>query len=215
MSFTYATLKTAIQNYTDNTETTFVSTLNTFIKTTEERILKSVDLEYFRKNATTSMTSGTQYLAVPSDFLSAFSMSITNSSSKEFLLQKDVNFIQEFNPNSSTTGTPRYYSRFDNNNFIISPTPNASYVTELHYYYRPTSLTEGSDSGTTWLSTNAPNTLLYGSLFEAYVFMKGEQDILAMYDKRFTESLSRLKDYGEARENTDAYRRGLPNRPRT
>jgi hypothetical protein len=161
------------------------------------------------------MTSGTQYLAVPSDFLSSFSMSIVNSSSKEFLLQKDVNFIQEFNPNSSTTGTPRYYSRFDNNNFIISPTPNASYVTELHYYYRPTSLTEGSDSGTTWLSTNAPNTLLYGSLFEAYVFMKGEQDILAMYDKRFTESLSRLKDYGEARENTDAYRRGLPNRPRT
>ena len=215
MSFTYAGLKTAIQNFTENTETTFVDTLDTFIKTAEERILKAVDLEYFRKNATASMTSGNQYLATPSDFLAAFSVSITNSSSKEFLLQKDVNFVQEFNPNSSTTGVPKYYARFDNTNFIIAPTPDAAYVTEVHYYYRPTSLTSGSTSGTTWLSTNAPNTLLYGALVEAYTFMKGEQDVMAMYDKRFMESLARLKDLGEARENTDAYRRGLPDRPRT
>ena len=215
MSFTYSGLKTAIQNYAENTETTFVATLDTFIKTAEERILKAVDLEYFRKNATASMTSGNQYLAVPSDFLSSFSMSIVKSSSKEFLLQKDVNYIQEFNPNSSTTGTPRYYARFDNSNFIIGPTPDAAYVTEVHYYYRPTSLTAGSDSGTTWLSTNAPNSLLYGALIEAYTFMKGEQDVMAMYDKRFMESLSRLKDFAEARENADAYRRGLPERPRT
>ena len=215
MSFTYSGLKTAIQNYAENTETTFVATLDTFIKTAEERILKAVDLEYFRKNATASMTSGNQYLATPSDLLSVFSLSITSSSSKQFLFQKDVNFVQEFNPNSSTTGTPRYYARFDNSNFIIGPTPDASYVTEVHYYYRPTSLTAGSDSGTTWLSTNAPNSLLYGALIEAYTFMKGEQDVMAMYDKRFMESLSRLKDYAEARENTDAYRRGLPERPRT
>ena len=215
MSFTYATLKTAIQNYTDNTETTFVATLDTFIKTVEDRILTSVDLEYFRKNATASMTSSNQYLAVPSDFLSSFSMSIVNSSSKEFLLQKDVNFIQEFNQNSSTTGTPRYYARFDNSNFIVAPTPDAIYVTEVHYYYRPTSLTAGSDSCTTWLSTNAPYALLYGCLMEAYTFMKGEQDVMAMYEKRFAEALSRLKDFGEARENADAFRRGLPDRPRT
>ena len=215
MSFTYSGLKTAIQNYAENTETTFVATLDTFIKTAEERILKAVDLEYFRKNATASMTSGNQYLATPSDLLSVFSLSITSSSSKQFLLQKDVNFVQEFNPNSSTTGTPRYYARFDNSNFIIGPTPDASYVTEVHYYYRPTSLTAGSDSGTTWLSTNAPNSLLYGALIEAYTFMKGEQDVMAMYDKRFMESLSRLKYFAEARENTDAYRRGLPDRPRT
>jgi len=215
MSFTYSGLKTAIQNYTDNTETTFVATLDNFIKTVEDRILTSVDLEYFRKNATTSMTSSNQYLAIPSDFLSSFSVSITNSSSKEFLLQKDVNFVQEFNPNSSTTGTPRYYARFDNSNFIVAPTPDANYVTEVHYYYRPTSLTAGSDSGTTWLSTNAPNALLYGCLMEAYTFMKGEQDVMAMYEKRFAESLSRLKDFGEARENADAFRRGLPDRPRT
>jgi len=215
MSFTYSGLKTAIQNYTDNTETTFVATLDNFIKTVEDRILTSVDLEYFRKNATTSMTSSNQYLAIPSDFLSSFSVSITNSSSKEFLLQKDVNFVQEFNPNSSTTGTPRYYARFDNSNFIVAPTPDANYVTEVHYYYRPTSLTAGSDSGTTWLSTNAPNALLYGCLMEAYTFMKGEQDVMAMYEKRFAEALSRLKDFGEARENADAFRRGLPDRPRT
>ena len=189
MSFTYSGLKTAIQNYAENTETTFVATLDTFIKTAEERILKAVDLEYFRKNATASMTSGNQYLATPSDLLSVFSLSITSSSSKQFLLQKDVNFVQEFNPNSATTGTPRYYALFDRS--------------------------AAGDSGTTWLSTNAPNSLLYGALIEAYTFMKGEQDVMAMYDKRFMESLSRLKDYAEARENTDAYRRGLPDRPRT
>ena len=215
MAWTYTTLTQAIKDYTENTETTFVATLDTFIKTVEDRILTSVDLEYFRKNATASMTSSNQYLAVPSDFLSSFSMSIVNSSSKEFLLQKDVNFIQEFNPNSSTTGTPRYYARFDNSNFIVAPTPDANYVTEVHYYYRPTSLTAGSDSGTTWLSTNAPNALLYGCLMEAYTFMKGEQDVMAMYEKRFAEALSRLKDFGEARENADAFRRGLPDRPRT
>ena len=99
--------------------------------------------------------------------------------------------------------------------FKTTTAPNSNYAIELHYYYRPTSLTAGADSGTTWLSTNAPNSLLYGALIEAYTFMKGEQDVMAMYDKRFMESLSRLKDYAEARENTDAYRRGLPDRPRT
>ena len=215
MSFTFLQLKNAIQNYTENTETTFVSTINTFIISAEERIFKAVDLEIFRKNATASMTLGNQFLAMPTDYLASFSMAITNSSSKEFLLQKEVHFLQEFNPNSSTTGVPKYYAIFDKDNFIISPTPNAAYSTELHYYFRPTSLTAGSDSGTTWLSENAPNAMLYGSLVEAYTFMKGEQDVMAMYEKRFMESLARLKDYGEARENTDAYRRGLPDRPRT
>jgi len=215
MSWTYSTLKTAIQEYTDNAETTFVNHLNDFIKAAEERILKSVDLEFFRKNATASMTSSNQYLARPSDLLAVFSMSVTNSSSKEFLLQKDVNYIQTVNPNSSTTGVPKYYAIFDSSNFIIAPTPDANYVTEVHYYYRPSSLTSAGDSGTTWLSTNAPNTLLYGCLVEAYTFMKGESDMMKQYNDRFMESLSRLKDYGESRENSDSYRRGLPDRPRT
>ena len=177
--------------------------------------MKAIDLEFFRKNATASTTSSNQYLAVPSDYLSSFSLSITNSSNKEFLLQKDVNFIQEYNPNSSTTGAPKYYARFDVDNFILAPTPDATYSVELHYYYRPNSLTAGSDSGTTWLSTNAPNAMLYGSLMEANIYMKGEPDVMQMYNDRFTESLLRLKEYGEARENADGYRRGLPERPRT
>ncbi len=215
MSYTYAELKTAIQDYTENTESTFVTNLPTFIKNTEQRIFKLVDLELFRKNATSALSQNDPYLSVPSDYLASFSMSITNSSSKEFLLQKDVNFIQEYNPNASTTGVPKYYAFFDIDNFIVSPTPNANFAVELHYYYRPTSLTAGADSGTTWLSENAPNAMLYGSLVEAYTYMKGEQDMLTMYEKQFTEAMTRIKDLAEARENSDAYRRGLPERPRT
>ena len=192
-----------------------MSNVDDFIRAAEDRIFYLVDLEYFRKNATSAVTQNDPFLSLPTDFLASFSLSITNSSSKEFLLQKDVNFIQEYNPNSATTGTPRYYARFDIDNIILAPTPDSNYVCEFHYFYRPASLTAGADSGTTWLSTNAPNALLYGSLYEAYIYMKGEPDMLQMYEKQFTEALSRLKDLGEARENADAYRRGLPERPRT
>jgi|TARA_A100001515_G_scaffold2280_1_gene2268 hypothetical protein len=215
MSFTLATLKTAIKDYLENQETTFTNNLDNFIKSAEERILKSVDLEFFRKNVTGAMTSSNKFLAVPSDYLASFSLSIEVSSSKVFLLQKDVNYIQEFTPNESTTGQPRFYALFDVNNFIIAPTPDANYTVELHYYYRPASLTAAGDSGTTWLSTNAPNAMLFGSLVEGYTFMKGEPDVLQNYNEKFIEALSRIKDYGEARENSDAYRRGLPERPRT
>jgi len=215
MSFTFATLKTAIQDYTDNAEATFVTNLPNFIKATEEKIFKSIDLEIFRKNVTSALTSSDQFLTVPSDLLAPFSLQITASGSESFLLQKDVNYLREYTPNSSTTGLPKYYARFDQDNFILAPTPDSNYAVELHYYYRPTSLTAGADSGTTWLSTNAPFALLYGSLVEAYFFMKGEADVLAQYEKNFTFYLSRLKDLGEARENTDGYRVGLPARPRT
>jgi hypothetical protein len=215
MSFTYAQLKTAIQDYTENSETSFVTHLPDFIRASEDRIFKLVDLEVFRKNATSTLTSSDPYLSVPTDYLSAFSLSLTNGSSKEFLLQKDVNYLQEYNPNPATTGTPKYYAFFDIDNFILAPTPDSNYAVELHYYYRPASLTAGADSGTTWLSENAPNALLYGSLVEAYIYMKGEQDMLGMYEKQFQEALSRIKDLAEARENSDAYRRGLPDRPRT
>lgn len=215
MAYTFAQLKTAIQEYTENTETAFVSNIDDFIRSAEDRIFYLVDLELFRKNATSAVSQNDPFLSLPTDFLASFSLSITNSSSKEFLLQKDVNYIQEYNPNSATTGTPKYYARFDLNNVILAPTPDSNYVCEFHYFYRPTSLTAGADSGTTWLSTNAPNALLYGSLYEAYIYMKGEPDMLQMYEKQFTEALSRLKDLGEARENSDAYRRGLPDRQRT
>ena len=214
MSFTLATLKTAIKDYSENQETSFVNHLDDFIVSAEERILKAVDLEYFRKNVTGAMTASNEFLAVPSDYLASFSLSTEVSSSKVFLLQKDVNFVQEYNPNSATTGQPIYYAIFDVDNFIIGPTPDANYSSELHYFYEPASLTAGADSGTTWLSTNAPNSLLYGSLVEAYTFMKGENALLTQYNTRFSESLQRLKDLGEARENTDAYRIGLPRRAR-
>ena len=132
-----------------------------------------------------------------------------------FLLQKDVNFLQEAFDGSASTGLPRYYAVFDINNFIVAPTPNSNYAIELHYYYRPASLTAGADSGTTWLSTNAPFALLYGSLVEAYTFMKGEPDVIQNYNGLFGQYLERVKDLGEARENTDGYRVGLPSRPRT
>lgn len=210
MSFTYDQLKTAIQDYTQNQETSFVSNLPLFIRVAEERILKNVQLTLFRKNATANMTASNQYLAAPSDFLAPFSLSYTDGDgNKDFLEYKDVNFVQEFNPDATTTGAPRYYAYFDVSNFLIGPTPNASYVVELHYFYRPASLTSGSGSGTTWLSTNAEVALLYGCLIEAYTYMKGEQDLMQEYEKRFAEAVISLKNFGEAKEVTDAYRTGL------
>ena len=215
MSYTFTTLKQAIQDYTQNSETTFVNNLNSFITNAEERLLKLIELDYFRENASASMTSGNQYLSMPADYLASFSLSFTNASGeKVFLLQKDVNFLQEFNPNPSTTGEPRYYSTFDVDNFIVAPTPNDDYAVELHYYYRPQSITVTAD-GTSWFGTNAPDALLYGSLIEAYTFMKGEADVMAMYQNRFVEAAQRLKNYGEGVENTDAYRTGLVRIPKT
>jgi len=215
MSFTFATLKTAIQDYTDNSETVFVNNIDNFIKASEEKILKSVDLDYFRKNATSALTSSDAFLTVPTDYLASFSLQITTSGSESFLLQKDVNFLREYTPASSTTGLPKYYARFDEDNFILAPTPDSNYTIQLNYFYRPASLTAGADSGTTWISTNAPFALLYGSLVEAYTFMKGEPDVIQNYNGLFTQYLERVKDLGEARENTDGYRVGLPSRPRT
>ena len=215
MSFTKATLTTAIQDYTDNSETTFVYNIPNFVKAAEEKILKSVDLDYFRKNVTSALTSSDAFLTVPADYLASFSLQITTSGSESFLLQKDVNFLREYTPASTTTGLPKYYARFDEDNFILAPTPNSNYAIQLNYFYRPASLTAGSDSGTTWVSTNAPFALLYGSLVEAYTFMKGEPDVIQNYNGLFTQYLERVKDLGEARENTDGYRVGLPSRPRT
>lgn len=215
MSFTYDELKTAIQDYTENTETTFVNNLDIFIKNAEERILKIAQLEVFRKNTSGTMTASNQYLAVPSDYLAPFSLSFTKDSQKEFIMFKDVNFVQSFNPNGATEGPPRYYAYYDVSNFILGPTPDASYDVELHYFYRPLSLTAGAGSGTTWLSENASVALLYGCLIEAYTFMKGEGDLVQNYTQRFTEALSRVKNFGESQEVTDAYRTGLILREKT
>lgn len=203
---TYAELKSLIQDYTQNTESQFVADLPTFIQQTEERILKSVQLPVFRKNVTGQTSDGNQYLATPTDFLDNFSLSVTVSGSQTFLLFKDVNFIREAYPNASTTGLPKHYALFDDTTFIVGPTPNDNFVVELHYFYRPASITAGEDSGTTWLSTNAMGALLYGTLLESYVYMKGERDLMAQYERRFLESLARLKNLGEGDNTVDTYR---------
>lgn len=216
MAFTKATLKQAIQDYTENTETTFVSNLGNFIRAAEERIFKAVQLTEFKKNVTANMTSGNKFLPSPSDFLAPLSLQYTNSSGDSvFLDNKDVNFLQEFWPQgNSSTGEPRYYAIYDNDNFLIAPTPDSAYAVELHFMYRPQSLDAGLDSGITWLSDNAPFAMLYGSLLEAYIFMKGEQDVLQQYQQRFQEALLTLKQLGEAKETTDYYRTGTVTRPK-
>ena len=203
---TYLELKSLIQDYLQNTETSFVSNINNVIKQAEERILKTVKLPVFRKNVSGNLSSGSEYLATPTDFLDNFSLSITNSSEQSFLLFKDVNFIREAYPNASTTGIPKHYALFDDSTFIVGPTPNAAFTVELHYFYRPASLTAGADSGTTWLSTNARNALLYGSLIEGYMYMKGDADLMNQYEKRYLESISRLKVLGEGDNTVDIYR---------
>jgi len=215
MTMTYGQLKQAIQDYTENTETSFVNNLPLFIRLAEERILKNVQLNLFKKNQFGNMTSGNQYLAAPSDFLAPFSLSIEVSGDKEFLLFKDVDFVQTYTPDATTTGQPKYYAQFDVDNFIIGPTPDANYVVDIHYLYRPASLTAGSDSGTSWLSENAEITLLYGALIEAYTYMKGDMNLMQMYMSRLAEGIARLKNLGEAQETTDEYRMGMIRRPKT
>jgi hypothetical protein len=215
MSFTYDELKQAIQDYTENDETSFVTNLPVFIRQSEERILKNVQLSLFRKNVAGTMTASNKYLAVPTDFLSPYSLSFVDADSNQVFLDfKDVDFVQSFNPNPATTGNPRYYAVFDIDNFILGPTPAASRAVELHYFYRPASITAGSGSGTTWLSENAELALLYGSLIEAYIYMKGEQDVMAQYEKRLAEAITGLKMFGEAKEVTDQYRMGMVVRPK-
>ena len=226
MSFTLAELTQAVQDYLETEETKFVANIPLFIRLAEERILKNVRLDLFQKNQQAVFTAGNQYLAKPPDFLSPLSMTVTVDGEREFLLFKDLDFVQTFNPDPSVQGVPRYFAVFDVGNdlpaptltfgnFIISPTPDQSYPVELHYFYRPKSLTTGGGSDKTWISENAPMALLYGTLFEAYTFLKGDPDMMQLYAARFQESIVRLKDLGEGKETTTDYRYGKVRIPRS
>jgi hypothetical protein len=205
--YTYATLVQAIKDYTDNTETTFVSQIDNFIRNAEERLLKSVaPLQVFRKNASASATISNKYLPKPSDWLSTYTISIEVSGEKKFLLNKDVNFIQEYWPDGSVTGEPRYYADFDVDNFIIAPTPDSAYTVELHYFYRPESVVTTSPS---WLSENAGPALLYACLVEAYTFMKGEPDMIQAYEQKFMQAAERLSMFAVQAEGLDTYRKSV------
>jgi len=204
--FTYTTLKQAIQDYTDNQETTFVSHLDDFIRAAEERILKSIPLELFRKNATTNMTIGNKFLPKPSDWLFTYSLSIIDKNNDhKFLLDKDVNFVQDYWPTPTDTAEPTYYADYDLNCYILGATPDEAYVTEVHYYYRPQSLVDAA-SGVTWISENASLALLYASIVEAYVYIKGEPDMIQVYEQKFQESLQNLGIFAQA-EGIDFLRR--------
>ena len=208
MAWTFTTLKSAIQDYTENTETSFVSNLTNIIVQAENRIIKSVELPNFRKNQTGTFTSGNSYLATPTDYLYPYSLAVIDSDSNyNYLINKDVNFIREAYPAAATTGVPKYYAQFDDDTFFVGPTPNSGYTAELHYFYVPQSITATSD-GTSWLGTNATDALLYGSLAEGYIFMKGEPDILANYENRFKEALDRLTLESDGYNRKDAYRSG-------
>jgi len=205
--FTYTGLKTAVQNYLDNTETTFTNTLNTFIETTEERVLKAVQLPVFRKNVKGSATGNVPYLATPSDFLSPYSLAVIDASSDySYLLFKHPSWIRDYTPAEATTGQPLFYAQFDDDTFILAPTPASSLSFELHYYYRPASLVDSGDSGQTWLSKNAPNAMLYGSLVEGAVFMKASTETITLYETKFQEALAMLKVLGEYRDLRDEAR---------
>ena len=206
MAWTFTTLKNAIQDYLETTETTFVNNLSIIITQAEDRILNSVQLPDFRKNVTGTTTDGTPYLTMPSDFLAPYSLAVDNSG-YEYLLFKDVNFIREAYPAATTEGGPKYYAVFDENTFILGPTPSSNLTAELHYFYKPESITASSD-GTSWLGTNAESALLYGSLVEAYTFLKGDADMLNIYMTRYNEALADLKNIGEGYDTTDSYRSG-------
>ena len=203
---TYAELTAAIKDYCSNTETNFVAAIDTFIKQAEQRIYRSVNLPVNRKNVAGTITDGNKYLSMPTDFLLPLSLSLTSSSNQIFLLNKDANFIRSAYPDASTEGVPKYYGIFTSDTFIIGPTPNADFVTELHYYYEPASIVDASPS---WLGTNADTVLLYGSLVEAYTYMKGDADMMQLYQQRYKEALELLKIQVESRMNIDEYRNGM------
>ena len=205
MSFTLATLKTAVKDYCETSERTFDTQLTTFIQEAEERILKNVELPDFRKNVTGTSTASSTYLSTPSDFLSPYSLAVISSSVYHYLLFKHVSFIRDYTTNPSTTGLPKYYAVFDENTFILAPTPDSNYTFELHYKHRPASLTAGADSGTTWLSTNAPDALLYGTLVEAATFLKVPEEV-AQYEQRFVSATAALKRLGEGYGARDEFR---------
>jgi hypothetical protein len=222
----YSELSSAIQTYTENNFPTITladsstvsptAQINRFITQAEQRIYNSVQFPSLRKNVTGTITANNKYLSCPDDFLSPYSLAIFSGSGPyTFLLNKDVNFMREAYPTPTDTGTPKYYALFgptvsssiisNELSFILGPTPDATYSAELHYYYYPESITTAV---TTWLGDNFDTVLLYGSLVEAYTFMKGEQDLIVLYDTKFKEALALAKRLGDGLERQDAYRSG-------
>jgi hypothetical protein len=212
---TYAELAAAIQDYVENTFTT--TQVNLFIQEAEQRIYNSIQLPDLRKNVTGIVTLHNKYLQCPGDFLSAYSIAVIDPTSGEYtyLLNKDVNFIREAYPSPTSYGTPKYYAIFgpqsnniDELTFILGPTPDVDYTTELHYFYYPPSITSEESGGNTWLGENFDSALLYGSILEAYTFLKGDADIMTTYRQRYEEAMNLLNTLATGKDRGDAYRNG-------
>lgn len=206
----YSQLVAEIQSYVENQFET--ADINTFIKQAEQRVYNQIQLPALRKNVTGAATDGNKYLACPSDWLATFSLAVIDpvTGEYEYLLNKDVNFIRESFPYPAVSGKPAYYAQFDQNTFILGPTPDDDYDMELHYFYYPESIVT---AGTTWLGNNFDSVLLYGALLEAYTYMKGEVDVMAAYQKRYDEAMAMLKMLGDGKNRTDAYRDGQARYP--
>ena len=209
MSFTLATLKTAIQDYLEVSESTFTTQLPTFIQEAEDRIFSFVQLPEQRKNVQGTLTTGNRFLATPTDFYAPMSLALISSSTYDYLDFKHPSFIKEYSPGTASTGQPKYYSLFDDTAFEVAPVPDANYTVELHYLHKPASLTSGSDSGTTFLSTDYPDALLYGTLVEGAIFLKEPIDVVSAFEGRFKEAVSRMKTLSEGRGTRDEYRYDL------
>lgn len=211
----YTELSNAIQAYTENTSSDFVAQIPVFVEQAEQRIYNSIQFPSLRKNVTGTTTTNNKYLACPTDFLAVYSMAVIDGTGAyEYLLNKDVNYIRQAYPVPTDTGIPRYYALFgptsnnqDELTFILGPTPDANYSVELHYFYYPESITVAAN-GRTWLGDNFDTVLLYGSLVEAYTYMKGEADMMNMYNQKYMEALALAKRLGDGMERTDAYRTG-------
>ena len=212
----YTALSNAIQAYTENTEADFVANIPVFVQQAEQRIYNSVQFPSIRKNMTGVVSTTSTYLSAPDDYLASYSLAVIDADGNyEYLLNKDVNFIRQAYPKATDTGLPRYYALFGPTvsgstittelTFILGPKPDANYTVELHYYYYPQSIVTAS---TTWLGDNFDSVLLYGSLVEAYTYMKGEQDMMALYNQKFMEALALAKRLGDGMERQDAYRSG-------
>lgn len=209
----YTALVTAVSDYTENTFPT--ADMNTFIEQAEQRIYNSVQFPSIRKNMTGTITSGNKYLSAPNDFLAVYSLAVISGGEYEYLLNKDVNFIRQSYPSPTDTAIPKYYALFgptvvssvitNELSFILGPTPDATYTVELHYYYYPESIVTAS---TTWLGDNFDSVLLYGTLVEAITYMKGEADMVALYNQKYMEALGLAKRLGDGMERQDAYRSG-------
>lgn len=209
MAFTYAQLVEAIYDYLQTDANGFPTTdVNTVIRQAEQRIYYDVQIPALKKNVTGSLSNGNRYLTTPNDFLAVYSLAVDNNGNYEYLLPKDVAFLREAYPGTSTTGVPRYYSLFDDDTFILAPPPDSNYTVELHYFYEPPSIVDQPTG--TWLSENAENALLYGCLFEGYTYLKGEADLVSLYATKYKEAIDALKAIGEGRNRSDTYRNNEP-----